>query len=83
MRGKNIPQIQQVSWTRVVKKNAYPMLSVVVLLVYFYAAFFAVSFLVINIRAAFTVNNTQANKQVVNFNLEDYEKIAKRFGLQK
>lgn len=74
---------KKISWIRVIEKNAYPLVSVVIFLAYFYAAFFAVSFLVENVRTAFAVNEELAKKQVVQFDLENYEKIAERFNLQK
>ena len=82
MRKQGPTNIQQTNWSRIIAKNAYPLVSVVIFLAYFYAAFFAVSFLVENVRAALAVNEALAKKQVVHFNLADYEKIAKRFGIE-
>ncbi|OGD31818.1 hypothetical protein A3C91_00120 [Candidatus Azambacteria bacterium RIFCSPHIGHO2_02_FULL_52_12] len=82
MKKQDATNVQQTSWSRVIAKNAYPLVSVIIFLAYFYAAFFAVSFLVENVRAAFAVNEALAKKQVVQFDLANYEKIAKRFGIE-
>ncbi len=78
----NINKLKNINWGAAVKKNKYGLVSVVILLVYFYATFSAISFIVRNVRTAFSINDELAKKQAIHLNFDDYEAIAKRFHLE-
>ena len=70
------------NWFAFFGKNKYAIVSVFICAFYFYATFFAISFVVKDIRDAFSVSDTSAKKQVVGFDLDTYQKIAPRFGTE-
>ena len=62
------------------KKNRYSLASVLILAGYFYAVFWSVSFVVVSVREAFSLDAETAAKQVVTFDLKNYEKVSRRIG---
>ncbi|KKT60876.1 MAG: hypothetical protein UW55_C0043G0010 [Candidatus Giovannonibacteria bacterium GW2011_GWA2_44_26] len=76
----NINQIKQIDWVGLAKKNRYSLVSVLILVGYFYAVFWAVSFVVVGVRDAFSLDPETAARQVVTFDLKSYEKVARRIG---
>ena len=80
MKKNILTQIKEINYRKFAQRNRYGIISVVILIVYFYATFSAVSFLVKNMRLAFSIDDNAAKNQIVKFNLEKYEKIKARFG---
>jgi len=76
----NINQIKQIDWVGLAKKNRYSLVSVLILVGYFYAVFWAVSFVVVGVRDAFSLDPETAARQVVTFDLKSYEKVTRRIG---
>ena len=76
----NINQIKQIDWVGLAKKNRYSLVSVLILAGYFYAVFLAVSFVVVSVHEAFSLDSETAARQVVTFDLKSYEKVARRIG---
>jgi len=76
----NINQIKQIDWIGLAKKNRYSLVSVLILAGYFYAVFWAISFVVVSVREAFSLDPETAAKQVVTFDLKNYEKVSRRIG---
>ena len=76
----NINQIKQIDWIGLAKKNRYSLVSVLILAGYFYAVFWAISFVVVSVRKAFSLDPETAAKQVVTFDLKSHEKVARRIG---
>ena len=76
----NLNNIRQIDWVGLAKKNRYSLLSVLILTGYFYAVFWAISFVVVSVREAFSLDPETAAKQVVTFDLKSYEKVARRIG---
>jgi len=62
------------------KKNRYSLVSVLILAGYFYAVFWAVSFVVVSVREAFSLDAETAARQVVTFDIKSYEKVSRRIG---
>lgn len=75
----NFSAIKKIDWLVYFKKNKYAVFSVIIFVFYFYITFFAMSFIVKDIRDAFGANNESTKNQVVNFDIETYQKIAPRF----
>lgn len=69
-------------WKRLISKNAYAAVSLMILALYLGAFMFGVSFLVAHIRAAFDIDETLVEQSVTSLDMESYKKIAERFGLQ-
>jgi len=82
MRTINLNKIKQIDWKKVVKKNKYSIISVLMFAVYFYITIAAIVFLVENVRLAFSVDENFVESQIVNFNLTRYEEISERFNLE-
>lgn len=82
MKKLDFSSVKNINWFAVFGKNKYPVVSLFICALYFYATFFAVSFVVEDIRDAFSVNDASAKKQVVGFDLDTYQKIAPRFGAE-
>ena len=76
----NLDSIKQIDWVGLAKKNRYSLVSVLILAGYFYAVFWAVSFVVVSVREAFSFDQETVAKQVVTFDLKSYEKVARRIG---
>ena len=62
------------------KKNRYSLASVLILAGYFYAVFWSVSFVVVSVREAFSLDAETAARQVVTFDIKSYEKVKRRIG---
>lgn len=75
----NLNKIKQIDWISVAKKNRYSLASVLILIGYFYAAFWAVSFVVTSVRDAFSIDPKITAGQIVTFDIKNYEKISQRF----
>lgn len=79
MKKIDFSSVKNMNWFAFFRKNKYTIVSLFVSVFYFYATFFAVSFVVKDIRDAFSVNDGSAKNQVVGFDLDTYQKIAPRF----
>ncbi len=73
------PYLKKADWTGRLKRNAYPILSVLILGVYLWACAAALLFVVNNVRRAFELNEEAARGQVTTFDLSSLEKIGPRF----
>ena len=80
MRKINLSSIKQIDWVGLARKNRYSLVSILILAGYFYAVFWAVSFVVVSVREAFSLDSETAAKQVVTFDLKSYEKVKRRIG---
>lgn len=69
----------QIDWKNALKKNKYPLVSLLICLAYFYATFSAISFIVQKIRLAFATDQNAVNSRVIIFDIQNYDKISKRF----
>lgn len=79
MKKIQLPSMKDISLLSFFGKNKYPLVSILICAVYFYATFFAISFVVRDIRDALSANDASAKNQVVGFDLDAYQKIAPRF----
>ena len=52
----NFNKIKQIEWMGLAKKNRYSLASVLILAGYFYAVFWSVSFVVVSVREAFSLD---------------------------
>ncbi|MBI1755108.1 hypothetical protein HY250_04830 [Candidatus Azambacteria bacterium] len=78
----SLEQLKKISWIEMLKRNTYTVASVVILCAWIYVSATAILFVVGNIRAAFNIDERAAESQVIMFDIEGYEKIAKRFNLK-
>ena len=76
----NFNKIKQIDWVSLAKKNRYSLVSILILAGYFYAVFWAVSFMVVSVREAFSLDSETAARQVVTFDIESYKKVSRRIG---
>ena len=79
MKKLDFTSLKNMNWLAFFGKNKYPIVSLFICALYFYATFFAISFVVRDIRDAFSVNDASAKKQVIGFDLDTYQKISPRF----
>lgn len=79
----NLETIKKINWKNFLKQNKYSLVSLLICLIYFYAAFSAVIFIVKQIRLAFSADRDSANSRVIMFDTQSYDKISKRFNNQK
>lgn len=75
----NLDRVRQIDWLSAAAKNRYSLVSVVILVGYFYFVFLAVSFVVTSVRDAFSIDDETIAGQIVTFDLKSYEKISRRF----
>ena len=80
MRKINLSSIKQIDWVGLARKNRYSLVSILILAGYFYAVFWAVSFVVMSVRDAFSLDSETAARQVVTFDIESYKKVSRRVG---
>ncbi len=73
-------KIKGINWVLLLKQNKYSFISVLMLAFYFYATFFAIVFIVKNVRRAFDIDEQAAERTVTTFDTEGYAQIARRFG---
>ena len=76
------PYLKKADWTGRLKRNAYPILSVLILGVYFWMCAAALFFVVNNVRRAFELNEEAARSQVTTFDLPSLEKVKLRFHIE-
>ncbi len=79
MKKIDLASIKNIQWSTLLRKNKYAIVSVVISVLYFSTTFFAISFIIRDIRDAFSINDSNAKKQIIGFDLETYQKIAPRF----
>lgn len=79
----NAEEIKKIGLSAVLKQNAYSAASIFVLCVYLYICSVTVLFIVRSVRISFDINEKEIASQFVSFDIAGYEKIAKRFGLEK
>lgn len=77
----NLQKIKEMNWREFFKKNKYGVVSVLMLIIYAYAVLLAISFIAYGVRSAFQIDESAAN-QITTFDMEGYEKIRERFGLE-
>ena len=75
----NFDRVRQINWLSATTKNRYSLVSVIILAGYFYFVFLAVSFVVTNVRDAFSIDNETITGQIVTFDIKSYEKVSRRF----
>ena len=76
----NLQKIKETNWKEFFKKNKYGVVSVLMLIIYAYAVLSAISFVAYGVRSAFQIDESAAS-QITTFDMEGYEKIRERFGL--
>lgn len=72
-------KIKTIDWVMFFKRNKYSFISFFILALYFYATFSAVVFIAANMRRAFSIDEKTAERSIISFDRDGYEKIAGRF----
>lgn len=77
-----IEKIKHTDWIFAIKKNRYTFASLVIGVVYLYASFLALSFIITGTRSAFVIDEQAAQSRAVTFDISSYEKIKHRLGIE-
>lgn len=75
--------LARINWTAALKRNRYTFVSFFLGIIYIAATASAISFIILNVRRAFSINEEAIQSQIVTFDLAEYEKIAKRFNIER
>ena len=83
MKRITFQSLARINWAAALKRNRYTFVSFFLGVIYIAATTGAISFIVSNIRRAFSINEKVVQSQIVTFDLEKYEKVAERFNLER